>query len=49
MAATVARLDRRLIDALRRTGDPRARRRGAVFDAYPTYQDPDYKRPDVIE
>jgi arylsulfatase A-like enzyme len=48
MAATVARLDRLLMDALRRTGDPRSRGRGNVFDNYPTYNDPGFKRPDVI-
>ena len=48
MAGTVARLDRQLMDALRRTGDPRASGRGALFDKYPTYNDPGFKRPDVI-
>lgn len=49
MAETVARLDRQLMEALTRTGDPRARGEGAVFDRYPTYNDPGYKRPDVID
>lgn len=48
MAETVARLDRQLMDALRRTGDPRASGRGDAFDKYPTYNDPGFKRPDVI-
>ena len=49
MSATVARLDGQLMEALRRTGDPRASGNGAVFDRYPTYNDPGYKRPDVID
>jgi N-sulfoglucosamine sulfohydrolase len=49
MAATVARLDAQLMEVLRRTGDPRASGRGAAFDAYPTYNDAGYKRPDIIE
>jgi N-sulfoglucosamine sulfohydrolase len=48
MAAIVARLDRMLMEALRRTGDPRAAGKGDVFDRYPTYNDPGFKRPDVI-
>ena len=48
MAAVVARLDRELMDALRRTGDPRTQGRGAAFDKYPTYNDPGFKRPDII-
>jgi hypothetical protein len=48
MAAVVARLDRQLMDALRRTGDPRASGHGDVFDKYPTYNDPGFTRPDII-
>jgi N-sulfoglucosamine sulfohydrolase len=48
MAEIVARLDRELMDALRRTGDPRARGGGSEFDKYPTYNDPGFKRPDII-
>ena len=48
MAALVERLDRMLMDGLRSTDDPRAAGRGDVFDRYPTYNDPGFKRPDVI-
>ena len=48
MGAIVARLDRQLMDALRRTGDPRASGHGDVFDKYPTYSDPGFERPDII-
>lgn len=48
MADVVARLDQLLMEALRRTGDPRASGHGDAFDRYPTYNDPGFKRPDVI-
>ena len=51
MAGVVARLDRRLTDTLRQTGDPRASGlsgQGNVFDRYPTYNDPGFQRPELI-
>lgn len=47
-ASVVSRLDRLLLDAMRRTGDPRAFGRGDVFDRYPTYNDPGFERPAII-
>nr|WP_256127008.1 sulfatase [Ameyamaea chiangmaiensis] len=47
-AAIVRQLDDELNRALRRTGDPRIEGQGGVFDHYPTYNDPGFKRPDVI-
>jgi len=44
----VAQLDRELINALRASHDPRQTGHGSQFDHYPTYNDPGFKRPDVI-
>ncbi|MBB2205894.1 sulfatase family protein [Gluconacetobacter takamatsuzukensis] len=42
------RLDRELIQALKATHDPRQEGHGALFDHYRPYNDPGFKRPDVI-
>jgi N-sulfoglucosamine sulfohydrolase len=47
-ATVAADMDARLMAELRASGDPRATGHGSVFDSYPTYNDPGFKRPDVI-
>ncbi len=44
-ARVAAELDRRLIAELRATRDPRVLDGGAVFDDYPSYNDPGFERP----
>lgn len=43
--ALAAELDRRLMQELRETGDPRILDGGDVFDNYPSYSDPRFARP----
>lgn len=42
------KMDAQLTAELKASHDPRIEGRGALFDHYPTYNDPGFKRPDVI-
>lgn len=42
------KMDAQLTAELKASHDPRIEGHGALFDHYPTYNDPGFKRPDVI-